>query len=110
MTISERLFQIMSEKNITGYRLSKLTGISRQTINDWKTKGTNPAADKILPLCLALGVTPMELLQGKRMSDPTEAAVEVERIDQLVRVYRELPKKKKERLFTYMIMLENAKD
>ena len=38
------------------------TGISQSTISDWKTKRTNPAADKILVICDVLGVTPVELL------------------------------------------------
>ena len=38
------------------------TGISQSTISDWKTKHTNPAADKIMVICDVLGVTPVELL------------------------------------------------
>ena len=38
------------------------TGISQSTISDWKTKRTNPAADKIMVICDVLGVTPEELL------------------------------------------------
>ncbi len=66
MTISERLFSVMKEKDITAYRLSRMTGISRQTINDWRVKNTNPGADKILLLCEALEITPQELLAGKK--------------------------------------------
>nr|MCR5232531.1 helix-turn-helix transcriptional regulator [Lachnospiraceae bacterium] len=40
MTISERLFRIMEEKNISMSELSRLTGISRHTIFDWRKKNT----------------------------------------------------------------------
>ena len=63
MIISERIFKIMGEKNITQLALSEKTGIGQSTISDWKTKKTNPSADKIMILCEALEVTPEELLQ-----------------------------------------------
>ena len=63
MKISERMFLIMDEKNITQMELSESTGIAQSCISDWKTKKTNPAADKIMVICKALNVTPEELLQ-----------------------------------------------
>ena len=66
MTISERLFGIMEEKNISIPELSRMTGISRHTIFDWHKKNTNPGADKIMVICEALQITPEELLAGKR--------------------------------------------
>lgn len=63
MIISERIFKIMGEKNITQLELSKITGIGQSCISDWKTKKTNPSADKIMIICAALEVTPEELLQ-----------------------------------------------
>ena len=53
----------MREKNITQLDLSEKTGIGQSTISDWKTKKTNPSADKIMILCESLEVTPEELLQ-----------------------------------------------
>jgi transcriptional regulator with XRE-family HTH domain len=63
MIISERIFKIMGEKKITQLALSEKTGIGQSTISDWKTKKTNPSADKIMIICAALEVTPEELLQ-----------------------------------------------
>lgn len=63
MIISERIYKIMGEKNITQLELSKKTGIGQSCISDWKTKKTNPSADKIMTICAALDVTPEELLQ-----------------------------------------------
>ena len=56
MTISERLFRIMQEKEISMPEMSRLTGISRHTIFDWHHKNTNPGADKIMILCEALEI------------------------------------------------------
>lgn len=64
MIISERIFNILAEKKITQKQFSERTGISQSTISDWKTKKTNPAADKIMVICDVLGVTPYELLSG----------------------------------------------
>ena len=72
MTIGERLFSIMKEKNISMPELSRMTGISRHTIFDWQRRNTNPGADKIMVICEALQITPEELLIGKRNSVPAD--------------------------------------
>ncbi len=64
MIISERIFLYIHEKGMTQKEFSKLTGISQSTISDWKTKKTNPAADKIMCICEVLHVSPQELLTG----------------------------------------------
>ena len=63
MTISERIFKIMDEREISQMDFSKATGIAQSTISDWKRKKTNPSADKIMIICKVLNVTPYELLQ-----------------------------------------------
>ena len=62
MTIGERIFKILKEKNIKQKDFSQLTGISESTISDWKRKQTNPASDKIMTICEVLGVSPYDLL------------------------------------------------
>ena len=69
MTISEKIFDFMSEKNISQKEFAERTGISQSTISDWKRKGTNPAADKIMVICDALDISVYDLLnegQGER--------------------------------------------
>ena len=112
MTISERLFSIMKEKNISMPELSRMTGISRHTIFDWQKKNTNPGADKIMVICEALQITPEELLAGKRRAseldhDTTVSLEGTEVI--LVKEYQELSDAKKKRLLAYMNMLQNTK-
>ena len=64
MLISERIYKFMEEKNISQLEFSKRTGISQSTVSDWRRKGTNPSADKIMIICDVLGVTPYDLLLG----------------------------------------------
>ena len=65
MIISERIFCVMEQKNITQLELSKRTGIATSNISDWKKKKTNPKADCLLSICDALEITPEQLLTGK---------------------------------------------
>lgn len=62
MIISEKIFELIKERGMSQKDFARATGISQSTISDWKTKRTNPAADKIMVICDVLGVTPIELL------------------------------------------------
>ena len=65
MIISERIFYVMGQKNITQVELSRRTGIATSNISDWKKKKTNPKADCLLSICDALEITPEQILTGK---------------------------------------------
>ena len=99
---------------MTQYRLSKLTGISLKTINDWWNKKTNPGADKIMVICEVLGVSPEALLSGNERNDenssaqPSEEAGTADEV-QVLRCYRSFSERNKKRLLAYMSMLENIK-
>ena len=62
MLISERIYRYLEEKGISQIEFAKRTGISQSTISDWRGKGTNPSADKIMIICDVLEVSPYELL------------------------------------------------
>ena len=62
MIISEKIFELLKAKGMNQKEFALATGISQSTISDWKTKKTNPAADKIMVICDVLNVTPEELL------------------------------------------------
>ena len=114
MTISERLFNIMEQKNVSMPELSRLTGISRHTIFDWQRRGTNPGADKIMVICEALKITPEELLIGTddcRDAHVTDVTVYTDNLEiQIIRECRELSDSKKKRLLAYASMLANTKE
>lgn len=48
---------------------AKKVGLASSTISDWKTKKTNPSADKIMTICEVLEVTPEQLLTGKGIDE-----------------------------------------
>ncbi len=114
MTISERLFDIMKQQNISMPELSRMTGISRHTIFDWQRRGTNPGADKIMVICEALKITPEELLIGTdEYCDVPLTGTTVYKDDiemQIIRECRELSNSKKKRLLAYASMLANTKE
>ena len=64
MTIRDRIFDKLTEMNMTQKEFSKRTGIPETTVSDWKKKKTNPTAEKILIICKVLDVTPEWLLSG----------------------------------------------
>ena len=114
MTISQRLFNIMESRHISVPDLSRMTGISKPTIYDWKKKNTNPGADKIMVLCEALQITPEELLVGI----PEEADISEEEhptdIDgatyEMARQINSMSEIQRKRMLAYMTMLMNKKD
>lgn len=65
MNISQRIFEIMKQKNIKQNDLANFLGISSSSITDWKKKGTNPASDKILKISEFLDVSVEYLLGGE---------------------------------------------
>lgn len=75
MIISERIFMLMQEKGISQIELAAGTGIAQSTISDWKRKGTNPSADKIMAICEVLDVSPFDVLQD---TIPSKGAGEVD--------------------------------
>lgn len=64
MLISDRIYHYMKEKKISQKEFSERTGISQSTVSDWRRKGTNPSADKIMIICEVLDISPYELLLG----------------------------------------------
>ena len=113
MTIGERLFKIMNEKNISMPELSRMTGISRHTIFDWQRRNTNPGADKIMVICEALQITPEELLVGKQDNEKPEYDHSIITDDiemQIMKECHDLSAAKKKRLLAYVSMLQNTKE
>lgn len=111
MTISERLFEVMKQQNISIPELSRMTGISRHTIFDWQRRGTNPGSDKIMIICEALQITPEELLIGTSGEIDVIEIYNPDDLDsQIMKGSRLLSYRQKRRLLAYMSMLQNMKD
>ena len=107
--ISDNIFRILKEKEITQKELSDRTGISQSTISDWKHKGLNPASDKILTICDALGVTPYELLKQDEKGYEGDILIREGSEDYEVLIeIRKMKKKQKERLMGYIEALNEG--
>lgn len=107
--ISEKIFELILRNGMTQKEFSEETGISQSTISDWKRKGTNPSADKILKICEVLKVTPYELLgenETERNAGNLEmsAGNETEKI--ILEGFRNLSDRKKERILGYLAALQ----
>ena len=116
MLISERIYKYMEEKGISQIEFAKRTGISQSTISDWRRKGTNPSADKIMTICEVLDISPYELLSGtenKKMKEykQTDCIVIDKQSNEyaLVEMYQNLNRDARKRLEGYMKALSDMK-
>lgn len=48
--------KLITERNITSYRVAKDTGISPMTLSDWKNDKSKPKLEKMLKISEYLGV------------------------------------------------------
>ena len=116
MLISERIYKYLEEKKISQIEFANRTGISQSTISDWRRKGTNPSADKIMIICEVLEISPYELLAGtenKKFKEYKKSECIV--IDKkskefrLIEAYQNLDIDAQKRLEGYMKALINMK-
>ena len=116
MIISERIIKVLKERNMTQAEFAKQVGISTSTISEWKKRKTNPSADKIMDICVALEVTPEELLTGRGIDG--ENGLEIyEREDkmtpidwQIIKDYHGMKEAQKRRLLKYMEALKQLEE
>ena len=116
MLISERIYQYLEEKGMTQLEFANRTGISQSTVSDWRRKGTNPSADKIMIICEVLDISPYELLLGTENKKLKEyqaldyLVVKRGSIEhQLIEVYHGLDSDAKRRLEGYVNALNDMK-
>ncbi len=61
----ERFYDILSEKEITPYKISQQTGIATSTLSDWKNGKSMPKQDKMQKIAEILDTTVEYLTTGK---------------------------------------------
>lgn len=112
MTISEKIFALLEQKELSQKEFSEKTEISQSTISDWKRKRTNPSSDKILKICEVLQVSPYELLaeddsvSSEITADHNIVLNKNEII--LLENYRNFSSRQKERLLGYLEALRDS--
>ncbi len=115
MTISDRVFEKLSEMKMTQKEFSKRTGIAQSTISDWRKKKTNPTADKVLAICRVLDVTPEWLLsgietQGKRGNPADWYVIDADTDSgRLIEAFVSMDKNRQERLMGYVEALRGQR-
>lgn len=113
MLISERIYKYLEERKMTQIEFAERTGISQSTISDWRRKGTNPSADKIMIICEVLNISPYELLQGTENKKHKEYKqtdyIVIDRQSKeygLIEIYQKLDLDAQRRLEGYMTALK----
>ena len=115
MIISERIFKILKEKNLSQSTFAQKVGLASSTVSDWKTKKTNPSADKIMDICLVLDITPEQLLTGKGIDEnytehkPTSTSIGLEFSTtdiQIIKDIHEMKDTQRKRLLKYIEALK----
>lgn len=111
-TVSDRIFDLLSEKKMSQKEFAQRTGIAESSISDWKRKKTNPVSDKILIICDVLDVTPYELLSGaehvgsrSRENDFFVIGKDTE-LGMMIEMYQKLDTKAQKRLMGYLEALK----
>lgn len=103
MTVSEKIFELLEAKGMSQRELAEKTGISKSTVNDWKTKKNSPAADKIPAVRAALEVSYEELFDDSPLEP--EKMYYISKDDELafiVEEYRKMNKATAKRVMAYM--------
>lgn len=68
----DRIFEIMKEKELTAYRVSKDTGISQASLADWRKGRSKPKIDKLQKLSEYFGVSIQYLTGESDQIDDTQ--------------------------------------
>lgn len=68
----DNIFEIMKERGLTAYRVSKDTGISQASIADWRKGRSKPKIDKLKILAEYFGVSLASLTGESNETDDTQ--------------------------------------
>ena len=104
--VYEKIFARLDELSMSQSELSRRTGISTSTINDWKKKKINPQADKLVVICKALDMSLAELL-GDDGTENTGVDYSAEE-KYLVECYRRSDNYVRKHMLRYMELIDNA--
>ena len=103
MNIYEKIFNRLTELNMSQIELSRRTGIATSTISDWCKKKINPQADKLVAICKALDMSLVDLLCDDEDKNNKVLTADYVIDDQIVIDNIEsLPIEKKRRLLRYL--------
>ncbi len=100
MTICERLFALIAEKNLKVSDMCKKIGVNTSTTTNWKQRNTDPPSKFLIPICEFLGVTLEYLLTGTdNVQDKSELSANDK---ELLNLFRQLPERNQIKLIGYV--------
>lgn len=86
----DNIFEIMKERGLTAYRVSKDTGISQASIADWRKGRSKPKIDKLKILAEYFGVSLASLTGESNEIDDTQQAPNGYYVDKETAEYAEM--------------------
>lgn len=100
--VSDKIFTLLKERGMTQKEFAIRTGIAESTISDWKRKGLNPSLDKVSAICVALDITPYELLDMEEKLPMPDFVVELTEDEQvLLENFRRVGSEQQKRVLSY---------
>lgn len=100
-----RFLNIITEKGITPYGVSKNTGVATSTLSDWKNGKSMPKSDKMKAISDYIGSSTDFIVYGKTKSESTQMGKEHA---ELLRMYEMLTSDEKEQILNTMkLFLKN---
>ena len=96
MKLSQTLDKLMSERDVSAYKISKATGISDRLIGYWRKGEKLPGAENLLTIANYFGISVDYLLTGKEKSSPANQLTADEQ--ELLDIYNSLSPKSQGRL------------
>lgn len=85
MTICERIFEIIEQKNLKTADLARKLNVKQSVISNWKKRNTNPPIEYALVICEFVGVSIEYLITGKNSPDLEMNETE------MLNLFRQLP-------------------
>lgn len=76
MDAKARIKQLMQTKNITEYRLAKLSGLSQSTISNIFVRNTAPTIPTIEAICNGLGISMAQFFSEDNVEEPVYLTAE----------------------------------
>ena len=84
MKISEKIYTLRKEHNLSQEELANKLNVSRQTVSKWELGESCPDFDKIIPLCEIFGLSTEELLRDKKLERNNDGQPKVDVVKALL--------------------------
>ena len=99
---SDRLKEIMNERNMSQSELCRITGISKSTLSQWVSGTRTPKADGLYMLAKALNVNETWLMGKDVPKNILDAEIEAKSVLGFIELYSKLTEEEQRETFRYM--------